>query len=193
VDSGGLWLKQPDGATLDLRDMSDGFRSAAALVMDLMRHMVDVYGAAGLTDEQGAINHSGVVLIDEIDAHLHPEWQRKIGGWFKKLFPKIQFIVSTHSPLICQAADEGGIFHLSAPGTGSKPFRVSNDDYRKIIAGRPDAILLSPAFGLEYTRSPRAVEARREYSRLQAKQRSVALSKEERKKQLELELFVEEG
>lgn len=180
VDSKGLWLKQPEGTTLDLRDMSDGFRSAAALVMDLMRHMVDVYGFDGLTDKQGVIIRSGVVLIDEVDAHLHPEWQRKIGDWFKKLFPKVQFIVTTHSPLICQAADEGRLFHLPAPGATEKPFTVSDEDYRKIIAGKPDTILLSPAFGLEHTRSPKAVEARREYSWLQAKKQSVALSDEEK-------------
>jgi len=193
VDSGGLWLKQPDGTALDLRDMSDGFRSAAALIMDLMRHLVDVYGPEGLVGEDGTINRGGVVLVDEIDAHLHPEWQRKIGTWFKKLFPKIQFIVTTHSPLICQVADEGGIFHLPAPNSGETPFRISDEDYRKIIAGKPESILLSPAFALEYTRSPRAVSARREYSRLEAKKRHAPLSSKEEKRQLEIELFVEEG
>ena len=49
----------------------------------------------------------GVVLIDEVDAHLHPTWQRRIGLWFREHFPKLQFIVSTHSPLICQAATVG--------------------------------------------------------------------------------------
>ena len=193
VDSGGLWLKQSDGTALDLRDMSDGFRSAAALIMDLMRNLVDVYGPEDLVDEDGAIKHAGVVLVDEIDAHLHPEWQRKIGTWFKKLFPEIQFIVTTHSPLICQVADEGGIFHLPAPSSGEKPFRVSDEDYRKIIAGKPETILLSSAFGLEYTRSPKAVAARREYSRLEAKKRHASLSSEEKKRQLEMELFVGEG
>ncbi len=193
VDSSGLWLKHPDGNSLDLHDMSDGFRSAAALVMDLLRHLVDAYGVEKLIDDGGIINHAGVVLIDEIDAHLHPEWQREIGGWFKRLFPKIQFIVTTHSPLICQEADEGSIFVLPAPGAGQQPFQISEGDYRRIVAGRPDTILLSPAFDLEYTRSPRAVEARREYSRLKVKQRSVALTSDEREKQMELAFFVEEG
>jgi len=192
VDSEGLWLKQPDGNSLDLHDMSDGFRSAAALVMDLLRHLVDIYGVEGLTDDVGAVRHAGVVLIDEIDAHLHPEWQRVAGGWFKRLFPRIQFIVTTHSPLICQAADEGGIFHLPAPGTGQKPFQIADEDYRKIIAGKAESILLSPAFGLEHTRSPTAVESRREYSRLEAKKRGIGLTGNEQKKQMELALYVRE-
>lgn len=192
VDSAGLWLRHPDGNSLDLHDMSDGFRSAAALVMDLLRHLVDIYGAEGLTDDSGSIRHAGVVLIDEIDAHLHPEWQRLAGDWFKRLFPRIQFIVTTHSPLICQAADPGGIFHLPAPGTGQKPFQISGEDYQRIIAGRAESILLSPAFGLEHTRSPTAVNARREYSRLAAKERGKPLTSEERTRQMELQFYVAE-
>ena len=49
--------------------------------------------------------YEGVILIDEIDAHLHPAWQKRIGFWLKAHFPNIQFIVTTHSPFICQAAD----------------------------------------------------------------------------------------
>ena len=132
------------------------------------------------------------MLIDEIDAHLHPEWQRTIGDWFKQLFPRVQFIVTTHSPLICQAADAGRIFHLPAPGTGEGPFRLSDEDARKIRAGESCFVLRSPAFGLEHTRSPQAVAARREYSRLEAKKRRVALTPEEQARQLELALYVED-
>lgn len=192
VDSSGLWLRHADGNRLDLRDMSDGFRSAAALVMDLLRHLVEVYGVDHLTDGSGSVNHAGVVLIDEIDAHLHPQWQREIGDWFKRLFPKIQFVVTTHSPLVCQAADGGAIFRLPAPGGADEPFRVSEEDYRKIIAGKPDTILLTPAFGMEHTRSPTAVAARREYSKLRAKQMQIPLTEEEKSRQLELEMFVRE-
>ena len=48
----------------------------------------------------------GVAPIDEIDAHLHPAWQREIGFWLKQCFPKGQFIVTSHNPMICQAADQ---------------------------------------------------------------------------------------
>jgi hypothetical protein len=191
VDSGGLWLKQVDGTSLVLRDMSDGFRSAAALVVDILRHLVDVFGPERLINEDCAVTHGGVVLIDEIDAHLHPEWQRVIGEWFKRLFPKIQFIVTTHSPLICQAADYVGIFHLPSPGSGLAPFRLSEDDYKSIIAGKPDSILISPAFDMEDIRSPKAVAARREYSRLRAKALTGKLSPEEENRQRQLQLFVD--
>ena len=53
------------------------------------------------------VTHRGVVLIDEVDVHLHVSWQRSIGFWLKKHFPNVQFIVTTHSPFVCQAADPG--------------------------------------------------------------------------------------
>jgi len=82
-----------------------------------------------------------VVLIDEIDAHLHPEWQREIGFWLRRHFPNIQFFVTTHSPIICQAADPNGLFVLPEPGSEQEPHALSDEDYRKIIASRPDTIL----------------------------------------------------
>ncbi|MDA8120037.1 MAG: AAA family ATPase, partial [Gammaproteobacteria bacterium] len=156
------------------------------------RNSVDVFGARNLVDEAGHVQHAGVVLIDEIDAHLHPKWQREIGSWFKRIFPRIQFLVTTHSPLICQEADHGSIFHLPIPSGEEKPFRVSNSDYQKIITGKPDTILLTSAFGLKHTRSVTAVKARNEYSLLQTKKRQASLTKEEEKRQMELSCFVDE-
>jgi hypothetical protein len=83
VDSDGLWLKDRNGVQLAWSDMSDGYRAALALLADILRHLINTYGTEGLTarDADGKlfIQRSGVVLIDEIDAHLHPEWQREIG------------------------------------------------------------------------------------------------------------------
>jgi hypothetical protein len=118
------------------------------------------------------IQRSGVVLIDEIDAHLHPEWQREIGFWLKRHFPNIQFIVTTHSPIICQAADENGLFVLPEPGSGGTPRPLTNAEYQTVIAARPDTILLTSAFGLQNTRSPRAVEARATLAMLNSRKRA---------------------
>lgn len=193
VDSEGLWLRQPDGVILPLADMSDGYRAALAMLVDIIRQIIDVYGLQGFTssdDGEPRIESSGVVLVDEIDAHLHPSWQRVIGDWFKRVLPNIQFIVTSHSPLICQAADEDGIFHLPPPGEMTLPFQLSHMDYQHIIASRPNEIYLSPAFGLTHTRSPRAVRARQKYSQLQAKKSAKGLSPEEEKQAKQLSLFV---
>ena len=176
VDSDGLWLKDRNGVQLAWGEMSDGYRAAAALLADIVRHLIGTYGLAGLTEKTGegktVIKRSGVVLIDEIDAHLHPGWQREIGFWLKRHFPNIQFLVTTHSPIICQAADQNGLFVLPDPGSQSSPGPLSEEDYQKVIASRPDTILLTPAFGLQNTRSPRAVEARATLAKLEAKKRS---------------------
>lgn len=198
VDSDGLWLADRNGVQLAWSEMSDGYRAALALMTDIVRHLINIYGVTDLTgtDNKGRlfIKRSGVVLIDEIDAHLHPEWQREIGFWLKRHFPNIQFLVTTHSPIICQAADPNGLFVLPEPGSGAAPFALSDEDYRKVIASRPDTILLTPAFGLQNTRSPRAVEGRAEFAKLAAKKRAGGtLTRDEREKEANLKLFADTG
>lgn len=194
VDSDGLWLRDRNGVQLAWSEMSDGYRAALALLADIMRHLIAAYGPDGLTsrDESGKVfvARSGVVLIDEVDAHLHPEWQRQIGFWLKKHFPRIQGLVTTHSPLICQAADENGLFVLPEPGSDDMPRALAPEEYAKVIASRADGILLSSAFGLQNTRSPRAVEARSQFSKLRAKQQAGGrLTADERERFQQLELF----
>lgn len=196
VDSDGLWLKDRNGLQLAWSEMSDGYRAALALLADILRHLITTYGLDGLTerDEENKIiiKRSGVVLIDEIDAHLHPEWQREIGFWLKRHFPNLQFLVTTHSPLICQAADPNGLFVLPEPGSDIEPRALNEEEYNKVIASRPDTILLTSAFGLQNTRSPRAVEGRREYAKLQGKKRAgVKLTSDEEQKIKQLSLFAE--
>ncbi|MBK6972201.1 MAG: AAA family ATPase [Sterolibacteriaceae bacterium] len=198
VDSDGLWLRDRNGLRLAWSEMSDGYRAALALLADILRHLINAYGVSGLTerssDDKLFVKRSGVVLIDEIDAHLHPEWQREIGFWLKRHFPNIQFLVTTHSPIICQAADENGLFVLPEPGSDDEPHPLTDEEYRTVIASRPDTILLTPAFGLQNTRSPRAVEGRAEYAKLMAKKRAGAkLTTAERDQANQLQLFAVTG
>jgi len=196
VDSDGLWLKDRNGVQLSWGEMSEGYRAALALLADVVRHMINTYGIDELSsrDQDGKIfiKRSGVVLIDEIDAHLHPQWQREIGFWLKKHFPKIQFLVTTHSPIVCQAADKNGLFVLPKPGSENPPRPLTDEEYRKVVASRPDTILLTPAFGLQNTRSRRAVDGRAELAKLQAKRRAGGkLTPEEEHKLSQLRLFAE--
>ncbi len=176
VDSDGLWLKDRQGNLLSWADMSDGYRAALALLTDILRHMINAYSPDDLTgrDDEGRLflKPAGVVLIDEIDAHLHPEWQREIGFWLKRHFPNIQFIVTSHSPLICQAADPNGLFVLPEPGSDEPARALTAEEYQEVISSRPDTILRSAAFGLQNTRSPVAVEARSAFADLRTKQRA---------------------
>lgn len=194
VDSDGLWLRDPGNTVLPLSDMSDGYRAALAMLVDIVRHLVGAYEAETFLTDRGrgvSVNHEGVVLIDEVDAHLHPEWQRKIGFWLKEHFPRMQFIVTTHSPLVCQAADVGRIFRLPDPGSNQSPFQVSIEECREIVRSRSDTILLSAAFGMKNTRSEKALASRERYAVLSAKARATQLSAGEKEERKQLELFVD--
>jgi hypothetical protein len=134
IDPDGVWLTDPAGQLVPLRDISEGYRSALAMLVDIYRHIVAVQGHDVVSVGSAGrymVSSPGVVLIDEVDSHLHPEWQRDIGFWFKDHFPQIQFIVTSHSPLVCTAADGGRIYHLPQPGQG-KPFQLSTDDFEKV-------------------------------------------------------------
>ncbi len=168
VDSAGLWVTAGDDE-FPLREMSDGYRTVAALVVDMIKQIYRAYGELW-TDFSGprpVITAPGVVIIDEVDAHLHVSWQKRIGGWLKTHFPNIQFIVTTHSPYICQAADEGGLIRLPGPDEQRPPEVVDHDLYQRIVYGSGDDAVLSDLFGLDTPYSARAQELRRELVRLE--------------------------
>jgi hypothetical protein len=173
------------GIELPMRDISDGCRSMYATILDIIHGMYETYGYEGLfarnKDNQLYINRPGVVLIDEIEAHLHPKWQREIPTWLKSHFPLVQFLVATHSPLVAQAADANGIFVLpSLDDVSRQPRRLTRDEYDKIRWGRAEKTLLGSAFGLSSTRSNWANQQIETWKRLSAKKRAIGkLSKGE--------------
>ncbi|MET7989163.1 AAA family ATPase [Streptomyces sp. NPDC005281] len=174
VSADGLWVSQK-GRSKDgfpLREMSDGYRTVAALVLDLVRQIHTVYGGletAPTADGGIAVLAPGVVLIDEVDAHLHVTWQRKIGDWLRQHFPNLQFIVSSHSPYICQAADPGGLIRLPGPGEQQQPAVVSEELYHRVVYGSGDDAVLSELFGLETPYSSRAEHDRQRLVALERK------------------------
>ncbi|CDR07289.1 AAA family ATPase [Streptomyces iranensis] len=178
VDSDGPWLCRNDGrgAMFPLHQMSDGFRTVVALVLDIVWRMYTAYGHLDLRwrriESQGPepyLPHSGVVLIDEVDAHLHVSWQKRIGEWLKAHFPAIQFIVTTHSPYICQAADERGLIRLPGPDEARPPEVVSEALWKRIVYGTGDDAALSDLFGLDTPYSGEAQELRKELVALEAR------------------------
>jgi hypothetical protein len=169
VDSDGLWVVN-DGHRFPLREMSDGYRTVAALVVDLLKQINEAFGGLPLDDLSDAprIIPPGVVIIDEADAHLHVSWQKRIGGWLKTHFPNVQFIVTTHSPYVCQAADEGGLIRLPGPDEDTPPVVVGQDLYERIVFGSGDDAVLSELFGLDTPYSKRAEELRQRLVELEA-------------------------
>lgn len=86
----------------ELAQLSDGFRTHLALVMDLARRMVQANPPpdGNIHAEGWGTRSRAVVLIDEIDLHLHPGWQRYVLSGLRAAFPSAQFIVTTHSPQV---------------------------------------------------------------------------------------------
>ncbi|MER5357458.1 ATP-binding protein [Streptomyces sp. NPDC002785] len=164
VDSEGLWVTR-DGHRFPLREMSDGFRTVAALVVDLLKQIHDAFGDEAFAangDGPSPLHVPGVVMIDEIDAHLHVSWQRRIGPWLTSHFPHIQFIVTTHSPYICQAADPGGLIRLPGVDECAVPEVVSEDLHERVVYGSGDDAVLSDLFGLDTPYSEQAERKRGE-------------------------------
>ncbi|MEI6777997.1 MAG: AAA family ATPase, partial [Chloroflexales bacterium] len=104
------------GTTLDVRLLSDGERSVLALVLDIARRL------AQANPQLADPLHDGhaVVLIDEIDLHLHPQWQRSIVQKLTETFPQCQFIATTHSPQIIGEVAPEQIIILEV---GKQPYR----------------------------------------------------------------------
>jgi predicted ATP-binding protein involved in virulence len=90
-----LWIDR-GGNAIPVRQLSDGERGTLALVLDLTRRLAQAN--PGLADP--AADAGAVVLIDEIDLHLHPNWQRRIVHNLQAAFPRCQFIATTHSPQV---------------------------------------------------------------------------------------------
>lgn len=92
-------------------DMSDGYRNMLGMVADI------AHRAARLNPHLGGNvvrETPGIVLIDEIDQHLHPKWQRNVVDDLKRVFPNIQFIATTHSPFIIQSMNRGEVLDLNS-------------------------------------------------------------------------------
>lgn len=98
-----------DGKTVLLDDLSDGQRTMVTLVGDLARRAITLNPWMGADVLQQT---HGVVLIDELDLHLHPQWQRRLVDDLRTTFPKLQFICTTHSPFLIQAARAGEVIKL---------------------------------------------------------------------------------
>ncbi|MBF0533564.1 MAG: AAA family ATPase [Nitrospirae bacterium] len=123
-----------------LKDLSLGYKTMAAWMVDLTRRLFDLY-----PDSNDPLSEPAVVLVDEIDLHLHPAWQRELINFLNSRFTKTQFIVTSHSPLIVQGNNEANIVLLRKEGDHV----VLDSSLKHISSWRVDQILTSDIFGLK--------------------------------------------
>ncbi|WP_437896650.1 AAA family ATPase [Sorangium sp. So ce124] len=188
ITSRGVRFIDGNGCEVPVENLSDGYRSILSMTFELIRQLAITYGPRRIfaPRDPTKIVVPGVVLIDEIDAHLHPTWQRRVGRWFRDHFPKIQFIVSTHSPLICQAADVGSVFRLARPGVDEEAGMVTGIALDRLLYGNVLDAYGTGAFGEVTMRSPEALARLARLAELNQKELADGLSAEERKEQRRL-------
>ncbi len=171
VNSRGVEFVDQNNHTFNLSELSDGYRSILTLLFELLRQLELFYGIKGLEfDKNNAFQASGIVLIDEVDIHLHPSWQSKIGEWFKNTFPNIQFIVTTHSPLICQSAAGGTIWKIEHPASNVESRQMIGQDFNRLVFGNVLEAYSTEGFGFKtITQSSDSTNKKLELARLNIK------------------------
>ncbi len=117
---------------IPLSQLSDGYKSTISLVADIAYRMVVLNPQLGGLAIREA---EGVVLIDEIDLHLHPSWQQRILGDLQAIFPKVQFIVSTHAPAVINTVKSENLIIIDELAAREPEGEVYGKDANSIFSG----------------------------------------------------------
>ena len=124
--------------------MSEGYKIVIATVADLAARMAEAN-----PEMPNPLDARGIVLIDEVDLHLHPKWQRTILKDLNRVFPNVQFIVSTHSPIIVVgAADIAQVVNLNNIPNNA------DEVVSSVSVSNVGQVLLSELFGLKSLQAP---------------------------------------
>jgi len=137
-----VMVKTVDGV-LSFNQLAQGMNSAIALVGTVLQRLYEVYGESEAPSKEAAL-----VIVDEIDAHMHPVWQQQILPLFRRHFPNVQIVASTHSPLVVSGMDVRGVTRLMRAQSGEIQRLDLQEDQTR---GRADQLLTSPIFGLRTT------------------------------------------
>jgi predicted ATP-binding protein involved in virulence len=172
-------FKTPYG-WVPLRQLGYGYRTLITWVADFANRMVERY-----PDSPDPLAEPAVVLVDEIDLHLHPVWQRKLMGFLTERFPNTQFIVTAHSPLVAQAAEDANLAVLRREGDHV----VIDNDVDGLRNLSVDQILTSELFGLKTARPPRFEPLFEEHEKLATKAKR---TKAEEKRLAELQEAIDQ-
>ena len=138
----GISVRDPRNVDIALRDLADGYKSTFLWVTDFL-------GWALASGRMLDASMDGIIVIDEIEQHLHPKWQKRVISSLREMWPRVQFFAATHSPLVARSfqsvSDNGPHRHYHLRDSGS------NDGVEAVpvppLGGRrTDQILASEAF-----------------------------------------------
>lgn len=148
VDSTGRYLFAQNGALVPFAALSDGCRAFIGWVADMLYHI-----CFGCPKGVKLVDNCGIVLVDEIDLHLHPEWQRTVLPKLASTFPNLQFIVTTHSPIVVGTLQRENIWVCEPAPDGNGSVLVQKDT--GVHGLTSDQILNTEYFGVKRLRAPR--------------------------------------
>lgn len=137
--------------------LSDGYRALLGWIGDLLYHVCETCPRGKRLDE-----NEGIVMIDEVDLHIHPGWQMGLLPRLAEQLPRIQFIVTSHSPLLVGSLEWQNVVVARQRKNGSSTLARAEVDVSRLDA---DQILLTELFGLESTRSGSQTRRMRELLR----------------------------
>lgn len=141
------YLFRLGGSALPFRTLSDGYRAYIGWVADLLHHM-----CTGLAPGTPLAERTGIVLVDEVDLHLHPEWQQRVIPTVARALPRMQFIFTSHSPLLVGTLHRANVLVLEAHElAGVRTSRVRPAE-QEVYGLSADQLLTSGAFGLASAR-----------------------------------------
>jgi predicted ATP-binding protein involved in virulence len=132
---------KPYGFGVSILDLATGFRNIIAMIGDMINRFSKTQTVENYNDLKG------IVIIDEFDIHLHPKYQKLFVQKLTELFPKIQFIVSTHSPIPLLGAPKNSVI-INVSRTSEEGIKAELLDIDFSIL-TPNAILSSPIFGFQ--------------------------------------------
>ena len=119
-----LFLEYNDGQKTPFHLLSDGVRCTLAMIMEIAVRCYLLNPQLGV---DAAMHTNGIILIDELDLHLHPSWQRHIAKDLRKTFQRMQFIVTTHAPLIISELSDCRIYSIANGDVFDFPLQNGRD------------------------------------------------------------------
>ncbi|MBP6824300.1 MAG: AAA family ATPase [Acidobacteria bacterium] len=141
----GEYLFEVNGVKTPFAALSDGYRAYIGWIADLLYHV-----CMGAPSGAKLVDNCGIVMVDEIDLHLHPEWQRSVISRISEALPNLQFIFTTHSPIVAGSLNRENIFVIETTDTGASVVK----QYDEHIYGlSSEEVLLSSYFKLSTTRA----------------------------------------
>ncbi len=168
-------FKTPYG-WVTIHQLSLGYKTMVAWMVDLAARMFERY-----PESDNPLAEPAIVLVDEIDLHMHPKWQRKIFDYLSDKFPKTQFIVTAHSPLIVQSAPkDANIIVLRREGDHV----VIDNDVKSVRNWRIDQIMSSDLFGIDGARNDETEKWLKERTALLQKEGELTEVEKQRLKEL---------